>query len=90
MSNADEPVLWRASDITNSAFVSDLTELVKKANFWFHGHCHDSFDYQVGACRVVANPRGYPLNRYSAMRVKELEFENPQFQYACVVDTGEK
>ncbi|NYH18779.1 metallophosphoesterase [Paraburkholderia bryophila] len=77
-----------AGDITSAAFVGDLTELVQKADLWFHGHCHSSFDYQVGACRVVTNPRGYPLNRYSVTRVKELEFENPEFQYACVIDTA--
>ena len=26
---------------------------------WLHGHVHHSCDYQVGATRVVANPRGY-------------------------------
>ncbi len=26
---------------------------------WVHGHMHDSFDYHVGATRVVTNPRGY-------------------------------
>lgn len=76
-----------ADDITNTAFVSDLTELVQQAGYWFHGHTHDSFDYRVGDCRVVANPRGYPLNRYSVASVKHLEFENPNFQYACVIDT---
>jgi len=77
-----------AGDITSAAFVSDLTELVQKADLWLHGHCHNSFDYCVGAGRVVANPRGYPLNRYSVTSVEELEFENPQFQYACVIDTA--
>ena len=28
---------------------------------WLHGHVHANRDYQVGATRVVANPRGYPL-----------------------------
>lgn len=76
-----------AEDITSAAFVSDLTELVQKATYWFHGHNHDSFDYRVGDCRVVANPRGYPLNRYSVESVNELEFENSHFQYACIIDT---
>ena len=44
---------------TNAAFVSDLTPLLEKADLWCHGHVHDSFDYQVGRCRVVANPLGY-------------------------------
>ncbi len=41
------------------AFVSDLDGLVQRADLWIHGHTHDSFDYQVGECRVVCNPRGY-------------------------------
>ena len=77
-----------AGDITSAAFVSDLTELVQKADFWLHGHVHDSFDYHVGRCRVVSNPQGYPLNRSSVRSVEQLEFENPHFQYACVIDTA--
>jgi len=76
-----------AGDITNAAFSSDLSELVQKATYWFHGHTHDSFDYVVGDCRVVANPRGYALNQYSVASVKNLEFENANFHYACVIDT---
>lgn len=75
-----------AGDITNAAFVSDLTDLVERADFWFHGHVHDSFDYTVGKCRVVANPRGYARNRYSATSPKALEFENASFQHACVIN----
>jgi Icc-related predicted phosphoesterase len=75
-------------NVTNAAFVSDLTELVRRADYWFHGHVHDNFDYRVGNCRVVANPRGYPRNRHSVTSVKALEFENPRFQYACVIDTA--
>lgn len=26
---------------------------------WCHGHVHNSFDYMIGDCRVIANPRGY-------------------------------
>jgi Icc-related predicted phosphoesterase len=48
-----------AGDPTNAAFASDLTELVQLADVWLHGHVHDSFDYRVAGCRVVANPRGY-------------------------------
>ncbi len=77
-----------AGDITSGAFVSDLTELVQRADFWLHGHVHDNFDYMVGNCRVVANPRGYPVNGYSVTSVEQLEFENPSFQYACVIDTA--
>jgi len=50
----------------------DLSGLMPGADLWFHGHVHDSVDYTVGRCRVVANPRGYPLNRHSVARVGKL------------------
>jgi hypothetical protein len=43
----------------SAAFASDLTPLVEQADLWVHGHVHDSFDYRVGKCRVLANPCGY-------------------------------
>jgi Icc-related predicted phosphoesterase len=41
--------------------VSDLERQIRRwqPQLWLHGHTHDSFDYRVGATRVVANPRGY-------------------------------
>jgi len=70
----------------NAAYVSNLTELLPKADLWIHGHVHDSFDYRVAGCRVVANPRGYALNRNAVETAKELVFENNAFEWACVVD----
>jgi predicted phosphodiesterase len=70
----------------NAAFVSNLSELLPKADLWIHGHVHDSFDYRLGRCRVVANPRGYPRNMHSVESARELVFENTSFQQACVVD----
>ena len=75
-----------AGDPVNAAFVSDLSELLPKADLWLHGHVHDSFDYKVGECRVVANPLGYARNLRSVEHAKELVFENQAFQWACVVD----
>jgi predicted phosphodiesterase len=75
-------------DPVNAAFVSDLSDLLPKADLWLHGHVHDSFDYRVGRCRVVANPLGYALNRSSASGVASLKFENPNFKHACVIDTA--
>ena len=71
---------------TNAAYVSDLEPLLRKADVWLHGHVHDSFDYHVAGCRVVANPRGYARNRSSAVAVSALQFENAAFQWACVID----
>ncbi len=72
----------------NAAFASDLTEVVQKADIWLHGHVHDSFDYDVSGCRVVANPRGYAQNLSSAARANSLQFENSAFKHACVIDVG--
>lgn len=35
-------------------FMLDFPECV-----WIHGHMHDDFDYMMGKCRVLCNPRGY-------------------------------
>ncbi len=56
------------------------------AHLWMHGHVHDSFDYEVEGCRVVANPRGYVRNVYEAGAAKDLAFENASFQWACALD----
>lgn len=76
-----------AGDATNAAFASDLTDLLQRADFWLHGHVHDSFDYRVEGCRVVANPRGYARNISAVEHARQLKFENPLFDYACIVDS---
>lgn len=65
----------------NPAFYSELDWLVEKtgAKLWVHGHTHTSFDYMVGDCRVVANPRGY-VNRLT------LEPENREFDSELVIE----
>lgn len=50
-----------AADPVSAAFASNLDSMVIKADVWIHGHTHTSFDYQLGRCRVVANPLGYLL-----------------------------
>lgn len=72
-------------DITNAAFVSELDELLAKADLWIHGHVHDTFDYLVEGCRVVANPLGYAESK-NVPKASALRFENPLFQWAFVVD----
>lgn len=70
----------------NAAFISDLEPLVRQADFWLHGHVHDSFDYRVGKCRVVANPRGYPRRGTMSGAFADARFENEAFQSACVIE----
>ena len=50
------------TDPVSAAFASNLDHLVPQADLWIHGHTHDAFDYTLGTCRVVCNPRGYPGN----------------------------
>lgn len=46
----------------SAAFVSELpASFFAVPVLWIHGHTHTSFDYRVGNCRVVCNPRGYPM-----------------------------
>lgn len=52
------------------------TDLVRSpVNLWIHGHMHESIDYEIGATRVLANPRGY-----------EPPDDNPGFDPELVVD----
>lgn len=75
-----------ANDPVSAAFVSDLGPLLSRADVWIHGHVHDSFDYRVGPARVIANPRGYATNRLMARKPGDLEWENPAFDQALVID----
>lgn len=70
----------------NAAFVNDLPHLLQQATLWIHGHVHDSFDYRVGNTRVVVNPRGYARNLHNAASPMEIEWENPLFDGARVVE----
>jgi predicted phosphodiesterase len=48
--------------IVNGAYSSDLSEFMldyPQIKMWTHGHTHHNFDYMIGECRVVCNPRGY-------------------------------
>lgn len=47
-------------------FILDHEQIVK----WCHGHTHTPFDYEIGQCTVLCNPRGYHWNGHS---------ENSQF-----------
>ena len=54
--------MYKHDSIMNGAYYSDLSELILDRpciKLWCHGHVHNPFDYQVGECRVVCNPRGY-------------------------------
>jgi Icc-related predicted phosphoesterase len=46
----------------NGAYSSNLDEWIldrRQIKMWTHGHTHEDFDYRIGTCRIVCNPRGY-------------------------------
>ena len=63
-------------DSLNDAYASDLSNMIlnrEGIKKWIHGHVHHNFDYEVGQCQVLCNPRGYPGER-------EREFELMTFE----------
>lgn len=72
--------------LLNAGFISDLAPLLGKSALWLHGHVHDSFDYTVAGTRIVTNPRGYALNRRAAATPQQIQWENPAFQPALVLE----
>jgi len=71
---------YRSSGIANGAYVSNLEDLIlnnPQVKYWSHGHTHESFDYRIGDCRVICNPRGY-YNGYNNADLN-LNF-NPNFE----------
>lgn len=72
-------------DALSAAFVSDMSDLMGSVDLWIHGHVHDSFDYTVGRCRVIANPLGYPSRDFAEVE-EDMRFENARFQRELVVE----
>lgn len=67
------------SDWLSASLVSELpSSFFEVPSLWVHGHIHESFDYQVGNCRVVCNPRGYLRDGR--------DLENKQFNPELVVE----
>lgn len=67
------------TETINGSYASDLDDLIlsnPQIKYWSHGHMHESFDYMIGDCRVVCNPRGYYGHNASGLN---LNF-NPNFE----------
>lgn len=43
-----------------AAYTNDWPWLIQQADLWVFGHTHEAVDVELGGCRVVSNPRGYP------------------------------
>jgi predicted phosphodiesterase len=52
----------KEKDVSSSAYVSRLDSVIEEygPSYWIHGHLHNNSSYQVGKCKVVCNPKGYP------------------------------
>lgn len=44
----------------NAAYTNDWPQLIQQADLWVFGHTHEYVDVELGGCRIVSNPRGYP------------------------------
>ena len=75
-----------AKDITSAGFMSNLSELLGKAELHIHGHTHHSFDYMVNGTRVIANPKGYSKGVKWASIPADLAHENPSFDQRFTVE----
>ncbi|KVP39540.1 metallophosphoesterase [Burkholderia ubonensis] len=71
------------NDPVTAGFASNLEAFAAKhVDLWVHGHMHNSSNYTLGRCRVVANPRGYPHQKWNP----NTRFENQQFNPVLVVE----
>jgi predicted phosphodiesterase len=66
------------AEFTFMGYLVSGLKLVGGPVLWVHGHTHTSFDYKVGDCRVVCNPRGY--------RRGDASWENAEFDAGLVVE----
>jgi predicted phosphodiesterase len=57
----------------SAAYYNNWHGLVDQADFWIFGHTHRSIDDTFGKCRVISNPRGYPLEKTGFEPAKILE-----------------
>jgi predicted MPP superfamily phosphohydrolase len=67
-------------ETTNGSYASDFDDLIlsnPQIKYFSHGHTHCSFDYFIGECRVICNPRGY----YSGVNSSGLNLNfDPNFE----------
>jgi predicted phosphodiesterase len=53
------PARFRNDPVT-SGFATKLPYgMEQEFKLWIHGHTHDAFNYEIGGCRIICNPRGY-------------------------------
>jgi predicted phosphodiesterase len=65
---------WEDSAI-RGGFCSNLEWIIEEyqPDYWFHGHCHEPFNYRIGNTTIICNPLGYPGENDS--KIKQLIVE---------------
>jgi predicted phosphodiesterase len=61
-SKASTHAQYADQTMVNGAYSSNLDEFIlnrPQIKLWTHGHTHHPFDYMIGSCRIMCNPRGY-------------------------------
>lgn len=68
-----------AADESNFCYVNSWGNDIaySSANLWVHGHTHSECEYEVGDCRVICNPCGYPgENPKASVRIIEIDIQD--------------
>jgi len=66
------------SGYANACYASNLEQFIldnPNIKLWVHGHVHNNFDYMIGNCRVICNPRGYERYQENFEFDSDLEVE---------------
>jgi Icc-related predicted phosphoesterase len=69
---------YASEAIMNGGYSSELDNFIldhPQIKLWTHGHTHEDFDYRIGSCRILCNPRGYVNyeERADTWRLKTVE-----------------
>lgn len=69
---------YQHQHIMNGGYSSELDDFIldhPQIKLWTHGHTHEDFDYMIGGCRILCNPRGYVNyeERADTWRLKTVE-----------------
>lgn len=60
---------------SNGGYFSHLDSFIERTpqiKLWTHGHMHNSFDYNIGATRVVCNPHGYRSENAEGFNIRNI------------------
>ncbi|WLH51300.1 metallophosphoesterase [Pseudomonas tolaasii] len=57
----------------SASYTNNWASLVGQSDFWIFGHTHCSVDTNLGGCRLVSNPKGYPMESTGFEPLKTIE-----------------